>query len=579
MSRQPAPPGGTIVSPKAPVGPGGTAPLLRLPHILNYLRDQDAYRDPQWNTKFSSIEKYLDEAQQGRLRGDLSYGFASVLAALDEARSMVEVHRKYQKWNTDRTRWSTDVLPGKLFSDRLVTYPKVHPRPSPGNDRSLIQHKFFDIPPLPVGRGPFYTPAPQLPGRTQEVADNELSKFLRKDQAQFWDTLDGHVRAKTNVTATVWNPPQGNLYNTSNQMYEQCITGGIAETNIRIKMESMPPTATPAGGQNGKFARERGLKRAAIQQCLNLFTNHENRVVNTPWRRVVLPYDTVTLPKEVPFQPRVVEPDRIPHLGKEPFPWVYWYNGHKSYLNLVAAKKRAAYNTSKWGERHRPCLPINFCGPYTFEGVSAHDEHWLKAGKYLTQLEAHLRDRYSIYPRPLLRAILSDIDAGKLYPHHPEPNSKNGAEHEARVADFFKRRDLYMREEVDDDMSGGEPVYKLLSEWEITWLKFVGEPPRSLLMMDKVDELRQDNLALIFDNRLQEILRAYGSWEETTEDPIGEVALPLPVDELLDKINGTETEMLPDDHLRQPNEAYQFTIEEVEHYIKVLARLGRCRYV
>lgn len=583
-----------------PVGPNGVDPTLTIPPILNYLRDQDIYRDPAWKQNFDAIEKYLDACQEGRLNGDLGYGSAVVLADLDLACSMVLVHRRYQKWNMDKTPWSTKKPPVKLFSDRLLTYPKVHPKPCDGNNRALIQHKRLDVPGPPQGPSIFYTPAPQGGGRTQVASDGHYRDLLIQDQTQFWDGLDQHLAQKRNdqggkSTPAVWTPPQGSLYNTSNQIFQRCIRKGIAETNFRNTLESLPPpTASGTPWQNQFFARKKGINRAALQQLLNLFSNHENRAINTPWRRVVLPYDSVALPKEVSFQPRILAENQVPHLGKEPFPWVHWYNGYTSYLDHVAVRKRARFNQEHWNEKDRSCLPVNFRGPFITNGHSVQDNYWLKAGKWLVDLEAHLRDRNAIYPRPLLKAMLNDIDAGKIYPYQAPPDKKDTTvELERQLFNNNRRRDLFLRDE-DDDNDGddanahGGPNYKLLTEREMTWLKFVGEPPRSKQMMDKVDELRQDNLALIFDNRLQEVLRSYGTWEEAiNDDPndaasitlFGNLTEPLPIDELLEKINGAETDMLPDDFLRHPNQSYQFTIEEVEHYLRVLWRLDRCTYV
>ncbi|RYP49571.1 hypothetical protein DL768_004773 [Monosporascus sp. mg162] len=574
---------------QVPIGPGGADPQLMLPRILNFLRDRDVYRDPQWATNLDAVENYLNEAHNARLRGEIGYGTAWLLAALKQARSLVDLHRQYEKWTTGKTRWSTDILPSVAqTSHRLIGYPKVHPRPPRDNDRSAIPEKRIYIPLRPTGTSPFYTEAPRNPGQSRDAADSSYSAKLRADEVQFWNSLDVHLTNKTGAasgTCTPWNPGEENLYDISNETYEHCIGRGAAETNHRAKVENLDTAAVgpfsmrkplPRG-----FARARGIKRAAIQQCLNLFTNHENRVTNTPWRRVILPYDKISMPKEIPFQPRVIEPDRVHHLAKEPFPWVQWYSVYTTYLNFVSASKRIDYNNSNWQELDRSCLPVNFRGPYINEGRSVHDDHWLKVGKYLTDLECYLRDRFAIAPRPLLQAILNDIQAGKLYTSELNPEERTSEDAAARAKQYIQRRDIIrtLRDLTDGDIPGGPDKPRLLDEVEVTWLRFLCEPPRSQLMLEKVDELRQDNLAAIFDNRLQEVLRAYGSWEETDEDPSGgDESISLPVNELLDKINGAETEMLPDDHLRQPNKAYQFSIEEAEHYIRVLARLGRCKF-
>ena len=565
-----------------PVGPGGKDPALTLPPILNYLRDNDWNRDPMWMHHFKYIQDYVYAAQKERLEGRPGYGSLAVLADLDDALMKIDLHKKYYTQYYAESPWSTARLPVKHYSDRLITYPKLHPRPSPSNDKSLLRHKRLDAPDPPHGYSPFYVPAPPAEGKSQNAVDDVFLSRYRQDQMTFWDALDKHTWESIKQ-AQRWMPPTNNMFDVANQFYEHCVPRGVTETVFRYKMEPEDPPAEPPTLEPflKKFARLRGLKRVAIQQALNLFTNHENRSINTPWRRVVLPYEKVAVPKEVPFQPRILPPDRMSRTDKDPFPWVNWYNSYKTYLDHVALRKRTEYNMSNWLEFDRPSMPVNFRGPYVVGGQGPHDDYWMRAGKALIELEAYLKDRYAIYPRSLLKAMLNDIEAGKIYPYKPDMSQTEGHVDKLREMDYYKRRDLiWVDMAMGDHGSPDLPQFKLLDEWEMTWLRFVGETPRSFLMMEKSAELRQDNLALIFDNRLQEVLRAYGSWEEVEEeDALFEDNIPIPVDELLVKINGAEGVMLDEDHLRQPNRAHQFTIEEAEHYIRVLGRLGRCTYV
>ena len=562
-----------------PIGPDGKDPAITLPRILNYLRDSDRDRDPYWTTHFKAIETYVNAAQDERRQGCLGYGTPTVLADLDEALMMVDLHRKYEQWNYGPTPWSTHVLPPKDVSDRLIAYPKLHPRPPPNHDKSILRNKRLDVPAPHSGPSPFYTKSPSFRGKTQNQNDDWFGEKYRADELVFFDALDKHTFDKK-MNPKAWTPPEANIFTSANEMYELCIEKGIGETAHRYKLGSEPLTGPQTYSAHArKFGHERGLKRAAIQQALNLFTNHENKSINTPWTRVIMPYEKVRLPEEVPFEPLVLPPDRVSDELQEPFPWVYWYDNYKSFLDHVAYRKRNEYLKSNWEDFDRSCVPINYHGPYIAGGNSVHDDYWLRAGKCLVELETHLKDRYGMCPRPLLKAMLNDIEAGKAYPYQPDLNNPATHVEELRRLKYYKRRDLYMRDQSGKEHGPGLPRYRLLSEWEMTWLRFVGEPASSVRMMDKIPELRQDNLALIFDNRLQEILRAPGSWEATTESAFAGKTVPIPVDELLEKINGADGEMLDEDHLRQPNRAHQFTIEEAEHYIRVLARMGRCTYV
>ncbi|KAI1077620.1 hypothetical protein F5B20DRAFT_256972 [Whalleya microplaca] len=580
------------------VGPGGRDPSIMVPRILNFLRDEDSYRHPAWHSRLDLVDKYLEEANEGRLRGDLGYNDPKLCAALKDARIIVDVHRNYDKWNNDKSRWSTDILAGKYVSDRLPSYPAQFPRPL--RDRSQYRRKRIEhLPRTEHQDTPFGETG--LPG---EAAESTLYSY--SEDNYFQDVVDPHPDGPR-------GPSTYNRYRVDVSQYEQCMKGGIQQT---VKLT--PPNLAPDGtfdqtpsreekkgstsiSKSAEIHSQRGWERAALQQCLNAFTNHENRAINTPWRRAVLPYkEPVPMPKEIVYQPRVLNPDNVPENLKDPFPWFYWYSQYSQLIDYMAGWQRRRHNVENWNDAQRSALPMNFRGPHTYLGLSIYDDHWLKIGQYLEDLEELLDERYGVAPRPLLMAILRDISAGKRDEQDDKFIEADEAVDLATREGLktwhkrYRRRDIMRRNDVDY-LDGNEEDYLLTDEVDAAWLRFLCQPSRTHQMCDPQQQ-PEDNLTILFSSRLQSYLNdtmmsgtvgaggaeIWGDWNDQEWEDSREEFLPY-LSQALAYTNGGEYFEDKDTnwtvHKYHPNRSYQFSAGEAREFCLTLHGLGRCEYL
>ncbi|OTA68628.1 hypothetical protein K449DRAFT_429496 [Hypoxylon sp. EC38] len=554
------------------IGPEGRDPSATLPRILNFLRDEDIHRLPSWPSKFEKISKYVEEADAARLRGELGYDSPHVAAQLEDARIMIKTHRDFDKSKNEPVPWSTHTIPSQPKSTRLPNFPRQYIQPV--SSRSKYKHLRFDY--LPRNKR-VQLPFPELSKRGNDV----VHYFRLAEELFFERNLNPE-----NITSSVVNG-----FQLDNDQYERCLKGGIAKTRrlAPLKLADDIPVVTVSKIGNAitgpstnepdtliEYSTSRGWQRAALQQCLNMFTNHENRVINTPWRRVVLPFvEPVPEPKEIIYYPRALAPESVPRPLKEPFGWVHSYNQYRELMNVLAGQQRRSYNLQHWDDFERPALPMNFNGPLSNWGLSVYDDHWIRMGSYLRRLHILLQETYGIAPRAFLGAILRDIQAGiEWRPNNPSSRRRD------RV-DIMRRPRIDV--DTDDPDAGG--AYLLLDEGDAAWLRFLCQPSRTAEMCD-FNERPKDNLSIIFDNRLQEFLFNPNACPSPGSAALGDIFDPD-----VDRFSEISTKLQPT--LEQArayinggkgaaeshgNETYQFTQAEAEYYLRELSELNRCSF-
>ncbi|KAI1801175.1 hypothetical protein F4811DRAFT_556082 [Daldinia bambusicola] len=569
---------------QVPIGPGGRHPNIALPRILNFLLDEDVYKHPQWDRRLEEIIKYLNEADGGRLRGDLGYDDPYTLAALEDALILVDLHQRYYKRNSNPTPWTSRIIHGQRVTGRLPNFPGQS-LIQPALNRMRNKHKRYDQLREVQTDGVF----PELSARGgQAVEYYQNAEELYFENCLKPGTYDHRIF---------------NGFRNENDMYERCIVGGVEETCRLIP--SRPADQIPTvfdddqDATNGteaerlrdltEFYEARGWQRAAVQQCLNVLTNYENKVLNTPWRRVVLPYEQPNPAlKEIIYQPRALPPERVHKSLKEPYPWVYWYNQYEELIQVLAGWQRRRYNLENWTDFQRAALPTNFQGPYVDRNLSVYNDHWLKMGAYLKRLRRRLVDTFGIAPRPFLLAILRDIQAGIEWRPNPLGNTTEWSPDEAG-SPRQARRDIMRRPKIDwvelDPSLDLPPTILLLDESDAAWLKYLCQPSRTEAMCDP-EKQPVDNLTILFDERLQDFLNNPGAsdspgtagidifepnvqqWKEEKRN------IRPSLDEALAYINGKGAA-----GKSHANETYQFLRSEAIYHLEKLRNLDRVQYV
>ncbi|KAI0804429.1 hypothetical protein GGR55DRAFT_681738 [Xylaria sp. FL0064] len=574
-----------------------------IPRILLYLRDYDVEKDVNWNVNFPLIRGYIAESIQQMKAGALGYSDPKLRAALEDAHIMAGVHLDLEKRARETTPWTTDILRGQSTQNRLLTYPKAFPLPEP--DRAKSQHR----PVSPTSR-----PDENLPLWNTSLRDHdpitglpllaEVDKYVESEN-KFFETSRLYTKTDKKNEST-W---KYNKFVAENSVYEEYMRRGIAVTCTEVppRHKNNPTGSTKLSSKETirgpSFYNRRGWQRAALQQCLNLFTSHENRVVDTPWRRPILPCDpSEPLPKHSIYVPRLVCPENVLEKEKDPFSWLHWSFLYGRTVDWLAECQRRRYISQSWADFSAAALPINFRGPRIYRGLAVHDEHWLKIGEQLDNIESMLHRAWGAAPRPFLRAILRDIDAGRR-DSTGGPNVDNSLYLPAKGNDDrhdkkrFWRRDIKRRIGIDtSENNTSDDNCMLVDEYELSWLRYLCEPSRTLEMCDP-SKLPAHNLAIIFDAKLQSFFKhlelsgtpdskALDIWDENPND-IQEVMRtykPSTLQTVLAYINGcAESELAlsgeTDPNPEHPNSCYQFSIEEAEFCCIELQQLGRCVFV
>lgn len=564
-------------------GPHKHDPSITIPRILLYLRDNDAGRDANWSVNFPLIRRYLSEAHQEMVTGGLGFSDSKLRAALEDARVMVKAHLKSEKLSQATSPWTTDILRGQTTQERLLTYPKAFPLPEP--DRAKPRYR----PVNPV-------PRPNYKWHVWDANSLDLAEIdsYVEDENRFFEAIQQYAKTGWKNKTTNKKSP----FETENRAYEEYMSRGISEISSDV-----PPkgSSNPDGTRDLSFYRRRGWQRAALQQCLNLFTNHENRVINTPWRRLVLPYDPpAPLPKEIPYVLRLVDPSQVTDGGqKDPFSWLHWSLEYTRIVDFLAECQRQRYIYQFSNDFSYPALPANFRGPRIYRGLAIYDQHWLKIGEQLENLESLFHSAWGAAPRPLMRAILRDIDAGKqediggpnINDGHFVPGEDDDDAYDKRR---YWRRDIKRRVGIDNQEDTNEDYnFKLIDDFDIAWLRYLCEPSQTIEMCDPSKQPVR-NLAIIFDSKLQSYFRdltlsgtpdsnALHIWAEDYEDIDGVLRnyKPNTLRTVVAYINGcTEAEIKDsgntDPNPQHPNACYHFSLEEAEFLCVELQQLGRC---
>ncbi|KAI0517120.1 hypothetical protein F5B22DRAFT_646109 [Xylaria bambusicola] len=578
-------------------------PSVTIPRILVYLRDNDADRDVNWNVSFPLIQGYIAEATHQMTTGGLGYSNPKLRAAFEDAHVMVRTHLTAEKRAREMTQWTDDIMRGQTTQERLLTYTNAFPLPDP--DRAKYKH--WPVKPMPrLGDlSPVWSTSLKILDPTDEIPClAEVDNYVESEENYFRDAMK---RVKTGNNIHVhWR--KENKFATENRAYEKYMRCGPED------LRKYPPpydnktigpkeSSNPDGTKGQSFYHRRGWQRAALQQCLNLFTSYENRAINTPWRRPILPYGPpAALPSDTAYAPRVVNPEDADEKWKDPFSWLHWSTQYSQIVDFLADCQRQRYRTVAWKDFSASALPNNFRGPHIYTGLAVHDQHWLKIGQHLENLEILLHAAWGAAPRPLLRAILRDIDAGRRE-NTGGPNMDNSRllpvndSDELQDRKRYWRRDIKRRTGIDRHVDNTEDDnYKLVSDHEIEWLRYLAEPSRTLEMCDPA-KLPPHNLAVVFDVKLQSFFQdlelsgglnytELSLWAENRHD-IDEVVRtynPPTLSTALAYINGSlESELIfsgdMDPNPEHPNACYQFSVEEAEFCCIELQQLGRCIYI
>ncbi|POR32246.1 Uncharacterized protein TPAR_07540 [Tolypocladium paradoxum] len=384
------------------------------------------------------------------------------------------------------------------------------------------------------------------------LVDCYLRRY-REDACEFW------ADAKTRARRQARRSTRLNVMQHENEHYEACMRGGMGRTAEVLGREGgfhFSPdditteedgTMTTTDAQLKSFARLRGGKRAALQQCLNLFDNLENRVARGPCRTLVLPRPVTRQREDVDMAVNSAMLGDASELSSDARVYSKWYSWFVKERRRCAELAREAavkesYELQKRLKRTDPvmALPRSLNDVVVADGMDKEMRRtWATLKKYRALHQA-LRRANSRAPRPLMDRIVTLVDAGMK-------------------GEAWKTLGLPFR--PDEHVSDKDGHVARIRPKEAKWLEFLRRPvPRTEAELD--EPLDQRGRVLLS--------RVRGMLDDLSPTSFFNDTSPRPLDDFLVELN---------QGCRGPVKRYRFTREHVMRDAPKLDELGILRFV
>ncbi|KAL0935007.1 uncharacterized protein CTRU02_209598 [Colletotrichum truncatum] len=458
------------------------SPKVQLARIKNFLADEDIDRTLNWERKFAEIGLFLQHCvRMPDATRKIWYG------DLRECINMLHTHWVFEQHHYGERPLVVDFPELSNISARLP--------PVPGG-RSIVVEK---MPAEDVVR-PRYL-LHRVPESIQDV-DYQIPGRLLRETFLTWFRQDGNLVWNADPTTGGAMPGSGdrgkafgyspdfNMALTEDEWFGKCMSGGpettvqairgdanfympnsefvpggVDEVTVRGRTHRMQ-RMYPEGEAQQRFARYRGAKRAALQQCLSHFDSVENVAIQGPFRRLVLPptrrqreLARERAGRNIVYKPHAIE--RPPEGTKlDPLGLTYWHQVMRSNhyeraedARALTERDRRAMLTQTGSDTDPVFTPANFLGPVTpFSFLKESERKAVTRYKRLCEFRDKLTRAYNRAPRQMLEGMLKNIELGLR--GEPSWDMQN------EIAQHLKKYGKFR--EVDD--------------MEMHWLQFVCGP-------------------------------------------------------------------------------------------------------
>ncbi|KAK1983342.1 hypothetical protein LZ30DRAFT_748705 [Colletotrichum cereale] len=411
------------------------SPKVQLIRIKNFLADEDVDRTIDWDRKLAEIGQFL--AHCLRMEGATGKDW---YVDLRECMNMMHTHWVFQEYHYGENKLVVD----------FPRYPGVSTR----------------LPPLPDGRDIIAAKRPgdpvrpryllhRVPESVQDV-DYQIPGALLRTMFMTWFRQDGNLVWAADPDGPMPGSgqrgrvfgyqPDFNMALTEDAWFAKCMGGGPETTSGALRgganfyilnneyvagevgevEDRGGRHATqkfyPEGEAQQRFARYRGAKRAALQQCLSHFDGVENVAIQSPFRKLVLPLTRRQRERaraeagvDIVYKPLAIKAP--PENAKlDPLGLVYWHaklrENHAARADglrgkIVASHRRLAR------EDDTVLLPHNFLGPVTPFYFLLESERRLVARRaLLVTLRDRVRRAWARNPRQMLEGVVKNMDLG-----------------------------------------------------------------------------------------------------------------------------------------------------------------------
>ncbi|KAK1598394.1 uncharacterized protein LY79DRAFT_691382 [Colletotrichum navitas] len=412
------------------------SPKVQLIRIKNFLADEDIDRTLDWKRKFAEIGEFLQHCLG--LKGARGRDW---WVDLQECINMLHTHWVFEKYHYGERKLVVDFPKYLGISTRLPPLP---------DGRAIIAAKRPEDPVRP--RYLLH----RVPESVQDV-DYQIPGPLLRTMFMTWFRQDGNLvwaadpngpRPGSGQRGAVFQyQPDFNMALTEDEWFAKCMDGGPEATSGALRGEANfyllhneyvagevgevggrrgRPHATqkfyPEGEAQQRFARYRGAKRAALQQCLSHFDGVENVAIQSPFRKLVLPLTRRQRKRaeaeasvNIVYKPLAVKAP--PEDAKlDPLGLVYWHAKLRENHAARAAglrEKVVASHRRLAEENDTVLLPHNFLGPVTpFHLLRESEQRLVARHALLATLRDRLRRAWARNPRQMLEGVIKNMELG-----------------------------------------------------------------------------------------------------------------------------------------------------------------------
>ncbi|KAL6816503.1 hypothetical protein J3E69DRAFT_375188 [Trichoderma sp. SZMC 28015] len=458
-------------------------PRIQLSRAKNFLADEDIDRTVDWQRKIAELTKYfgyLSSIWQGE----------DWIHDLEEAINMLRVHQIFENYYYGKPELNIDP-PTDLLPEQSKRLPQV-----PGSNIAFRGGSAVERD-VSGPRRLLHADVTSVHDRQYEMPANVLRRgYLepyRSDSEKFW---------AASPFAAIIVP--ANLAAYENKTYEECIKGGIVKTArfLASKDDIHPPHQSHDSALEVNrealeaFAKFRGGKRAALQQCLNMFTHNENLNMCETKRVLTLPDPHV----EKKLDMGIIYPLKMyadPPVKESRDPWAYtrayqWFKKEEQrwaeWTREHAIKESYGYKRYLRSENPIMELPRNWKGPVLPDLMDRDMSRTYKFLRRCQKILQGLKRARNRAPRDFIIGVLEAVNTGLAAEPITNEMDLRFSEHELETAD-------------------GGVTFSIanLRPSEAAWLEYICQPSRNRpleldeslekrgeIMLSRVTQMMQD---------------------------------------------------------------------------------------
>ncbi|KAM0246473.1 hypothetical protein ACHAQJ_010204 [Trichoderma viride] len=430
-------------------------PRVQLTRAKNFLADSDIDRTVDWEHKFAELTEYFAYLHS-RFQGE------DWIHDLKNALDMLRTHWIFENYYYGTPQLIVD-FPTGIWPTQSRRLPQL-----PGPE-IILRAESSEKLDLTGPRRLLHVEVASAHDRQYEMP----AHVLRRDYLEpYW--MDSEKFWVAGPFADATEP--ANLAACENECYEDCMDGGMVQTaRFLMSKDGFHPLQRNTGSHETleAFARFRGGKRAALQQCLSIFTHEENRQMCTPWRVLALPKP----PEETKQKPDAGIVFSTKKLANPPEkesrdPWAYTrcYQWFKKEELRWAQQMREEYSgkNSSAVQLLRPGsdgssmeLPKNWKGPVLPDLMNRDMKRAYELLRRCQKIHQGLKRAAKRAPRDFIIGLLQTVEAGL-------------------TATESAAQDMNLRfGEHEYESTNGSVLLANVRPTEAAWLEYICQPSRN----------------------------------------------------------------------------------------------------